>query len=193
LVTLAKPEGPIPITVEGVVETMDRAGGLGRLELDPVPALFRRMTAASRSDPALIADIKQVGDRIATLHELMARVHALAVTPTQMQAQGTQVQALDAVPIDLADTFVGAARALGFAARYVTGYVIEEGGGRFDGWAEVWEDGLGWIGFDPRLDLCPVDGHVRVASGLDAMSCVPVRTVPAWDAMPAETVTVAAA
>jgi transglutaminase-like putative cysteine protease len=192
LVTLSKPEGPIPITIEGVVETTDKAGVLGRLELDPVPALFRRITAATKSEPALISGIKQGGDRIATLHELMARVHGLTAPP-QMQTRGTQSQTQRATSIDVADAFIGAARALGFAARYVTGYVLGESEATFRGWAEVWEDRLGWIGFDPLLDLCPADGHVRIASGLDAMGCVPVRTVPVWDAMPDGRVTVTAA
>ncbi|HWA19365.1 MAG TPA: transglutaminase domain-containing protein [Devosia sp.] len=192
LLTLSKPEGPIEIVVEGSVETMDRAGVLGRLELDPVPALFKRVTAATKPDETLTGSIKSSGDRIAMLHELMGYVHRLAVGPAQAQTQGSQRQSSSAEESDAADAFIGAARALGFAARHVTGYVLDESGGAFRGWAEVWEDGLGWIGFDPLLDLCPAEGHVRVACGLDGPGCVPVRTVPAWTAPPDETVRVTA-
>jgi transglutaminase-like putative cysteine protease len=63
----------------------------------------------------------------------------------------------------------------------VTGYLAAEGeeAASFHAWAEAWDDGLGWIGFDPMLGLCPEERHVRVATGLDAVSAAPVRSVPA--------------
>jgi transglutaminase-like putative cysteine protease len=42
-------------------------------------------------------------------------------------------------------------------------------------WAESDVPGFGWIGFDPCLDLCPTDRHVRVAVGLDQADVAPVR------------------
>ncbi len=35
--------------------------------------------------------------------------------------------------------------------------------------------GLGWVGFDPANDLCPMQSHVRVAIGLDYQGAAPVR------------------
>ena len=52
----------------------------------------------------------------------------------------------------------------------------------FHAWAEAYDEGLGWIGFDARLQICPADRHVRLAAGLDASGTRPVRMVPAGDA-----------
>ena len=86
-----------------------------------------------------------------------------------------------------AHAFIGAARALDIPTRYVTGYVAEHGDDAFwHAWAEAWDDGLGWIAFDPALGYCPTDKHVRVATGLDAGSVPPVRSVPVMAAPVAE-------
>jgi len=81
---------------------------------------------------------------------------------------------------DLAHTFIALARALGLPARYVTGYLGKPTATApaMHAWAEVFDEGLGWIGFDPLLQLCPTNMHVRVACGLDAYSAAPVRSVP---------------
>ena len=84
---------------------------------------------------------------------------------------------------DYAHAFIGAARALNIPARYVTGYLLgdEDEPSSFHAWAEAYDEGLGWIGFDPMLQLCPTDRHVRLAAGLDALSATPLRAVPAGD------------
>lgn len=84
---------------------------------------------------------------------------------------------------DYAHAFVAAARALNIPARYVTGYLLGSEGepSSFHAWAEAFDEGLGWIGFDPMLQLCPTDRHVRLAAGLDALSATPLRAVPAGD------------
>ncbi len=69
-----------------------------------------------------------------------------------------------------AHQFIATLRALGIPARYVTGYLAgeDERPAAFHAWAEAYDDGLGWIGFDAALGICPTDRHVRVAAGLDA-------------------------
>jgi hypothetical protein len=93
---------------------------------------------------------------------------------------------------DFAHSFVGAARALGIPARYVTGYLVgdDEEPAAFHAWAEAFDDKLGWIGFDAMLELCPTDRHVRLAVGLDALSAAPLRCVPAGDGVPEQTVSI---
>jgi transglutaminase-like putative cysteine protease len=63
----------------------------------------------------------------------------------------------------------------------VTGYLVGalEGQAAFHAWAEAYDEALGWIGFDPMLQLCPTDRHVRLATGLDALGARPLRMVPA--------------
>jgi hypothetical protein len=129
-------------------------------------------------------------DRIPFLHALMARVGEVVgggAQQAQKQDQEGQSQSQsqqEAAAEDHAHAFVGGARALDIPARYVTGYVLpEDGPAAFHAWAEAWDEGLGWIGFDPMLGYCPNERHVRVACGLDAQSTMPVRSVPAAGAL----------
>lgn len=196
LASQTKPEAELTISVEGVVETHDRSGVVGRLGGEPVPALYRRVTPLTKPIGAVVSKFRNAPrtgrDRIPLLHALMARVAEVLDPVEQAQSQDGQGQSQsqsqsqgpstaskhDAA--DYAHAFIGAARALEIPARYVTGYLAAEGEdeARFHAWTEAWDDGLGWIGFDPLLQLCPEERHVRVASALDAVSTMPVRSVP---------------
>ena len=44
-------------------------------------------------------------------------------------------------------------------------------------WAELWLDGLGWVGFDPANACCPNEFYVRIGSGLDARDAAPIRGI----------------
>ena len=204
LVTQVRPDSEITIAVTGRIEMIDKAGILGRLDHDPMPAVFRRATAATAVDPALLADLARDAGRIGILHELMSRTHEMATrelepSGRQSQSQGEagteagQLQsqeergAVDSAT-DAAQAFVGAVRALGIPARFVRGYLFEDGNAEVHCWAEAWDDGLGWIGFDPRLNLCPTTGHIRIACGLDAGGTPAVRMIPAPTGAVSETV-----
>lgn len=189
LASQTKPEPELTISVAGVVETHDRSGVIGRLAGEPVHALFRRVTPLTKPIGPVVTKFraapKHGRDRIPLLHALMERVGEVLEPGEQSQSQDgqsqSQSQGATHEAADYAHAFIGAARALEIPARYVTGYLAAEGeeSASFHAWAEAWDDGLGWIGFDPVLQLCPVERHVRVASGLDAVSAVPVRSVPA--------------
>ena len=78
---------------------------------------------------------------------------------------------------DLAVLFMDACRALGLAARFVSGY--QEGdpsGGRRDlhAWAEVYLPGGGWRGYDPTLGLAVADRHVALAAGSHPSLAAPI-------------------
>lgn len=189
LVSQTKPGDTLRVTVSGTVETIDRAGVLGRLEYDPPPAMFRRPTRQTKPDAALIDGIDPSGGRIAALHEIMGRLHEGRAAVHQSQSAGVQEQASGSAPADLAHAFIGAARALDIPARYVTGYLLDEAGAAsFHAWGEAFDEGLGWIGFDALLNVCPTERHIRLAAGLDAIGTMPVRMVPASTEMPAETI-----
>ena len=187
LVSQAKPGETLVVKVTGTVETIDKAGVLGRLEYDPPSPVFRRPTALTRANAALIEGIDRSGGRIGMLHEIMGRVHERAdqeqSSDGQSQSQGTSSAT------DLAHDFIATARALDIPARYVTGYLFaEDGNASFHSWAEACDEGLGWIGFDPTLNVCPAERHIRLAAGLDATGTMPLRMVPVWTEMPAESV-----
>lgn len=190
LASQTRPEAELVISVTGVVETHDRNGVVGRLAGEPVSALFKRVTPLTKPIGSVTQKFRSAQsngrDRIPLLHTLMARVHEVLSETGQAQSQGGQSQSQSLGEAehgaeDYAHAFIGAARALDIPARYVTGYLAaeDEDGALAHAWAEAWDDGLGWIGFDPLLQICPVERHVRVASALDAVSAAPVRSVPA--------------
>ncbi|MFK4810572.1 transglutaminase domain-containing protein [Devosia sp. ZW T5_3] len=207
LVNQSRPEGELVVTVKGVIETTDRHGVLGRVGGEPVPALYRRVTPLTKAPVTLYGKYRNAREsRLDVLHGLMARVGEMlgtdeAPAQSQMQADGGQSQSQSGVdkPLppagDYAHGFVGGARALDIPARYVTGYLVdaEDGVASFHAWAEAFDDGLGWIGFDPRLQMCPTDRHVRLAAGLDGLSTQPLRLVPAGDGVHEIEVSVTAA
>jgi transglutaminase-like putative cysteine protease len=78
---------------------------------------------------------------------------------------------------DLAVLFMDACRAVGLAARFVSGY--EEGDRERDdrdlhAWAEVYLPGGGWRGFDPSLGLAVAKRHVAVAAGGSYEGAAPI-------------------
>ena len=77
---------------------------------------------------------------------------------------------------DVAVLLIDACRALGLAARFVSGY--QEGDpGRAErelhAWAEIYLPGAGWRGYDPTSGLAVTDRHVAVAAGPTAMAAAP--------------------
>ena len=195
LVSQLKPEAELVINVSGVVETVDRNGVVGRVQGDIPPALYRRPTALTKAAGAITSRFRTAPktgqDRIALLHGLMARVAEViggGESQTQSQDGQSQSQSQGAAEhpgmrppaADYAHAFIGAARALDIPARYVTGYLhSDDAPATLHAWAEAFDEGLGWIGFDAMLDLCPTDRHVRVAVGLDAVSTMAIRSIPA--------------
>jgi len=68
---------------------------------------------------------------------------------------------------DFANLFLDAARFLGLAARFVSGYLhapsADGRSGSTHAWAEVYLPGAGWKGFDPTLGEVVGDKHIAVA------------------------------
>jgi len=87
---------------------------------------------------------------------------------------------------DFAHLQLGCLRSLGFAARYVSGYLVTTpppGRPRLQGadvshaWVSVFTPGLGWIDFDPTNGLMPSDSHITVGWARDYDDIGPVRGV----------------
>lgn len=68
---------------------------------------------------------------------------------------------------DFANLFMEAARFLGLAARFVSGYLhvpsAEGNSGATHAWTEVYLPGAGWKGFDPTLGELAGSNHIAVA------------------------------
>lgn len=86
---------------------------------------------------------------------------------------------------DFALLFMDAARSLGFAARFVTGYLRDEaavdmtdpdlqGGGATHAWADVFVPGAGWVEFDPTNRIIACRNLIRVATTRTPAQALPV-------------------
>lgn len=82
---------------------------------------------------------------------------------------------------DFAFLFMEAARHLGLAARFVSGYLCqtsaqeyEAASGATHAWAEIYLPGAGWKGFDPTIGILAADSHVRVAVARRPSQATPV-------------------
>lgn len=82
---------------------------------------------------------------------------------------------------DFTMLFIAVCRAVGLAARFVSGY--QEGNLQGDSsktshdlhaWAEVYVPGGGWRGFDPTLGLTVSDRHVAIAASANPQQAAPV-------------------
>lgn len=86
---------------------------------------------------------------------------------------------------DFALLFMEAARILGFAARFVTGYLYDanadpagdetvRGGGATHAWADIFVPGAGWVEFDPTNRIVAGRNLIRVATTRSPAQAVPV-------------------
>jgi transglutaminase-like putative cysteine protease len=90
---------------------------------------------------------------------------------------------------DYAMLMIEAARALGFAARFVSGYVYSPtvrdhrtGGGNTHAWVRVYLPGSGWVEFDPTNGIVGSQGLIRVAIARDIYQAVPISGT--WSGFP---------
>lgn len=78
---------------------------------------------------------------------------------------------------DFVVLFNEAARSMGFAARFVSGYTqgdLSLMQNHLHAWCEVYIPGGGWRGYDPTLGLAVADQHVVVATGATPLEAAPV-------------------
>lgn len=188
LVNQTVPAQEFAIRAQGLVETTDVSGVVGRFDFDPPVAIFRRQTALTRPDGAIESLAKKAGDgAVATLdfgHALMDLIgEAMSFDADKTESNTSAAEALGlghGVCQDFAHIFIGAARAAGVPARYTTGYLLLGDGAASDAihaWAELHVADLGWVGFDPLNRICPTEHHVRLASALDAAGAAPIRGI----------------
>lgn len=188
-VSLRAPRDNIEITVSGRVETFDTAGILrGHRERVPPKAYLRGTirTEPNRAIQDLVADALEGHEDAAGLdraHRLAAAVaEALPYTPGATDAHTTAAEAITAgagVCQDHAQLLISCAHLAGLPGRYVSGYLnsTEDGSPHeaSHAWAELFVDGLGWIGFDAANKCCPNEQYIRLGSGLDAQDAAPIR------------------
>lgn len=77
---------------------------------------------------------------------------------------------------DLAMLYVECCRALGLAARFVSGYAYTDDASRAElhAWGEVYLSGGGWRAYDPSRGLAVSDQHITLAAAADPAGAAPV-------------------
>jgi transglutaminase-like putative cysteine protease len=74
---------------------------------------------------------------------------------------------------------IDAARSLGMAARFVSGYLHipgdHSGGGNTHAWAQVYLPGPGWVDFDPCSGIVGNRDLIRVAAVRDPRQAIPLH------------------
>jgi transglutaminase-like putative cysteine protease len=83
---------------------------------------------------------------------------------------------------DFALLMMEAARGLGFAARFVTGYLyvpdrdepVALGGGSTHAWCQIYLPGAGWVEFDPTNGIVGNRDLIRVAVARDPSQAIPL-------------------
>jgi transglutaminase-like putative cysteine protease len=92
---------------------------------------------------------------------------------------------------DFAVLMIEAARALGLAAHFVSGYLYDPGrheplvgGGNTHAWVQVFLPGSGWIEFDPTNGVASNPGLIRVAVARDPYHAIPISG--SWRGFPAD-------
>ncbi|HEY0798705.1 MAG TPA: transglutaminase family protein [Candidatus Baltobacteraceae bacterium] len=87
---------------------------------------------------------------------------------------------------DFAHVGIAAVRAMGLAARYVSGYLQTQpppgrerliGADASHAWFSVWIPPFGWVDFDPTNDMLPGSHHITVAWGRDYVDVAPIHGI----------------
>jgi len=136
------------------------------------------MDFAEHTDSGLltewVANLWQTGERIQTyalLQRLSAQIHQ-TLSYQLREEPGVQIAA-ETLSCgtgscrDFANLFMEAARRLGLASRFVSGYLNAPPSmvnfGATHAWAEVYLPGAGWKGFDPTIGEIAGKDHIAVA------------------------------
>tara|TARA_Y100001947_G_C10301049_1_gene287199 strand:+ start:308 stop:1018 length:711 start_codon:yes stop_codon:yes gene_type:complete len=179
----------LTIASEGIVDVEDHAGVLGTHKTFTPLWLYEAatpLTAPGKSLRKLATRMKALADEplLSRMHTLSALIAETVTYETgRTDAATTAETALAAghgVCQDHAHIMIAVARLMGVPARYVSGYLLMDDRTQQDAahaWAEVWIDGLSWVGFDVSNAICPDDRYVRVAVGRDYRDAAPTHGI----------------
>ena len=184
--SVAGPVDAVEVRVAGTVETFDLTGVLRGHREAVAPEVYLIETEPTKVDSGLLALGRgAAGEGLALAHALSERVaDAIVYAPGTTDAETSAAQALArgmGVCQDHAHALIAVARVAGLPARYVSGYLYATADGSLHeaahAWAEVYLQGLGWVGFDPANRCCPDDRYIRLGSGFNAQDAAPIRGI----------------
>ena len=148
-----------------------------------IPAIFELYTYAEQSftnGRPLLEAVEDLSTRLYTdfIYDPNFTTIATPLTDVLKHRRG--------VCQDFAHLGIGCLRALGLAARYVSGYIETDpplsqeslvGADASHAWFSVYLPQLGWVDFDPTNNQIPTDQHITVAWGRDYADVTPLKGV----------------
>jgi len=127
---------------------------------------------------------------LACIIDLNARIHADFTYDAEATDTRSTVEAVfelrAGVCQDLAHVGLATVRAMGLAARYVSGYLLTHpppgrerliGADASHAWFAVWIPPFGWVDFDPTNDMLPSSEHITLAWGRDYGDVAPIHGI----------------
>ena len=138
---------------------------------------------ARRSFPAGRPLVDAVADLSARIHRDFAYEPGATTIATPLSRVLAQRRG---VCQDFAHLGIACLRAMGLAARYVSGYMQTEpppgeerlvGADASHAWLAVWDPDLGWLDFDPTNDAVAHDRHITTAWGRDYADVTPIKGI----------------
>lgn len=164
----------------------DLLRSIERQHLDPgrIVDNWARAFVSNDGSTGTIALLTQIATSIKRDFTYVPRHEKGTQTPTETikKRQGTCR--------DFAVLMIEAVRALGFAARFVSGYVYNPsrsegvvGGGNTHAWVRIFLPGSGWVEFDPTNGIIGNRGLIRVAVARDPYQALPLSGT--WFGRPA--------
>ncbi len=189
LIAVEPEASEVVVTCQGVVETTDKAGVIGRHSGHLPLWSFLGQTPLTKPGSKLRALVRDVpgpedGATLDYLHALSARIREDVAYETGTSHVNTTAEEAvtngKGVCQDHAHVFIAAARMADIPARYVSGYLMMNDRVEQDathGWAEAHLEGLGWVGFDISNGISPDPRYVRVATGRDYRDAAPVTGI----------------
>jgi transglutaminase-like putative cysteine protease len=189
LIGLAPGAREVTVTSQGMVETEDNAGVIGRHSGHLPLWSFLRQTPLTRPGAKLRGLLREVHGPVDDapldfLHALSGLIRDRIPYETGRTHSATTAEEAvghgAGVCQDHAHIFIGAARAAGIPARYVSGYLMMDD--RIEqeathAWAEAHVEELGWVGFDVSNGISPDPRYVRVATGSDYRDAAPITGI----------------
>lgn len=175
----------IIIHCQGEVEVRETSGVVGQHKGFMALWNFKRdtpLTQRGNKTDDLLNELGQDHENdIAMAHKLSALI--MQHVPYMIGKTDADTSSEEALSIgagvcqDHAHIFITAMRTLGYAARYVSGYLMMND--RIDqdathAWAEAYFNDIGWVGFDVSNGYSPDGRYIRVATGLDYRDASPV-------------------
>ena len=169
-------------------EMPDLARSIERLYPDPDHATdqwARRFL--HRDGPTRVLDLlRDMTDAIKQEHNYVPRYDGCIQDPAKTLRAGSGTCR------DFAVLMIEAARSLGLAARFVSGYLYMPsvdrsahlGGGATHAWARIYLPGAGWVEFDPTNGIVGNRDLIRVAVARDARQAVPLSGT--WFGFPSD-------